>query len=295
MTIEPDWRHLPSLSSLRAFDATAKSGSFAAAARALNVTHAAVAQQVRGLEGDLGLKLVERVGRSIRLTREGEQLAAALAEGFGRIATGLAAVKTAQGARGLRVSATPGMATKVLLPMLAEFWRRHPEIAVTIVPDRRAVDLVAEGYDLAIRSPAGAPSWPGLDAMLLIDCEMVAVAAPTYFEDGPPDPMAIPWFTHDAFERGLLRDSGLDPDRLTYRDVGPPTMEPAAARMGFGVMVCPEIMVREDLASGELCRLPLEIRGTVAYYAAMPQGPRHPHLQVYVDWLVRALAPKPVS
>ena len=56
----PDWRHLPSLSALRAFEATARLGGFSAAARALNVTHAAVAQQVRALESELGVALVQR-------------------------------------------------------------------------------------------------------------------------------------------------------------------------------------------------------------------------------------------
>ena len=61
----PDWRHMPSLSALRAFHATAEAGSFVGAASALNVTQAAVAQQVRALETELGVALVQRAGRGI--------------------------------------------------------------------------------------------------------------------------------------------------------------------------------------------------------------------------------------
>ena len=68
------WRDLPSLSLLRAFDATARHGGFAGAGRALNVTHAAVTQAVRGLEAELGVVLVQRAGRTVALTEVGERL-----------------------------------------------------------------------------------------------------------------------------------------------------------------------------------------------------------------------------
>ena len=63
---------MPSLSSLRAFDAAVRSGSFSAAARRLNVTHAAVAQQVRALEADLGVPLLVRAGRGVQATLAGQ-------------------------------------------------------------------------------------------------------------------------------------------------------------------------------------------------------------------------------
>ncbi len=71
------WRNLPSLSALRAFDATARHGGFAGAARVLNVTHAAVTQQVRGLERELGVPLVRRAGRTVSLTEAGQRWRAA--------------------------------------------------------------------------------------------------------------------------------------------------------------------------------------------------------------------------
>ena len=70
-----DWRHIPSLSALRAFEACARYESLSGAAKALNVTHAAVSQHVRTLEARFGLALIERRGRGIGLTSEGVQLA----------------------------------------------------------------------------------------------------------------------------------------------------------------------------------------------------------------------------
>ena len=86
-----DWRSFPSLTSLRAFEAAARSCSFSVAARALNVTHAAVAQQVRALESELGRELLYREGRGLALTAEGARLLAALSEGFRTIEQALKA------------------------------------------------------------------------------------------------------------------------------------------------------------------------------------------------------------
>ena len=90
------WRDLPSLSLLRAFDATARHGGFAGAGRALNVTHAAVTQAVRGLEAELGVVLVQRAGRTVALTEAGERLARALDDGFGKLTAGIAGLREAE-------------------------------------------------------------------------------------------------------------------------------------------------------------------------------------------------------
>ena len=77
-----DWTKMPSLTALRAFEAAAQSGSFSAAARSLNVTHAAVAQQVRALEDYLGLVLIHRSPRGVALSADGKALADSLRDGF---------------------------------------------------------------------------------------------------------------------------------------------------------------------------------------------------------------------
>jgi len=82
---EIDWRRMPPLTALRAFATTAREGGFSAAARKLNVTHAAIAQQVRALEADLDVPLVWRDGKHLHLTPEGERFATALQDGFSMI------------------------------------------------------------------------------------------------------------------------------------------------------------------------------------------------------------------
>ena len=93
-----DWKTFPSLTALRAFEAAARLQNFSRAARDLNVTHAAIAQQVRALEVDLGRELIYRQGRGLALTPEGEILARSVREGFSRIDQGLEAVSADTGA-----------------------------------------------------------------------------------------------------------------------------------------------------------------------------------------------------
>jgi LysR family transcriptional regulator, glycine cleavage system transcriptional activator len=119
-----DWKRLPPLTALRAFAAVAQSGSFSAAARALNVTHAAVAQQVRALEEHLDQPLVARDGRALALTAEGEQLAAALNDGFATMQRGIDALRATDGDRPLRISLTAGFAAQWLMPRLRDFWSK---------------------------------------------------------------------------------------------------------------------------------------------------------------------------
>lgn len=88
--METDWRALPPPPALRAYVAVAEHSSLSQAARALNVTHPAIAQQVRALEEALALRLVRRQGRGMALTPEGARLAAALSDGFTTIASAVA-------------------------------------------------------------------------------------------------------------------------------------------------------------------------------------------------------------
>jgi LysR family glycine cleavage system transcriptional activator len=84
-----DWLKLPPLNSLRAFSAVAETGSFTLAADKLNVTHAAVSQQVKLLENRVGIPLVVREGRGIALTEDGRRLARSLDGGFSLIERGV--------------------------------------------------------------------------------------------------------------------------------------------------------------------------------------------------------------
>ena len=173
---EIDWRKMPALTALRAFAVTAREGGFSAAARRLNVTHAAVQQQVRALEEALNCALVWREGKALHLTPEGERLAGALQDGFAMIQTAVEGLRAQSSEKPLTVTLPPAFAAEWLMPRLAKFWKRHPDVALSLLPEPRTVDLREAGASLGIRFGTG--HWPGVVAEFLTAAPQVVVAAP---------------------------------------------------------------------------------------------------------------------
>ncbi|MXQ08288.1 LysR family transcriptional regulator [Alphaproteobacteria bacterium GH1-50] len=287
-----DWRHLPSLSSLRAFETTASEGGFAGAARALNVTHAAVAQQVRGLEAALGVRLVMRQGRSVVLTDAGAHLAGALSEGFGQIAKGVEALADAEAHRGLRITTTQFLVDEILMPNLSQFWERHPGVEIAFFPARKFIDIIREGFDCGIRviPSTKEPDWPGLDAIFLAKAQMMVVGAPKLVGDGTADPHDMPWLLHDemAPKPEIMETAGLDLGRIKWVRIGSAQLQLQALRQGLGLTLFNERIARRFIEAGEIVQMPTAPIGILDYYAVVPKGPRSPLLDDFIDW-VRAL------
>ena len=128
-------RHLPSLERLRALREVARLGGFSAAAKALGLTQPAVSNHVRLLEQQLGTKLLERIGKTARPTREGETLIAASARAFGEIDRALDEIARANASvSGPLVLATGATATTHLLPpVMADLRLRHPGIDLRVI------------------------------------------------------------------------------------------------------------------------------------------------------------------
>ena len=136
-------RHLPSLERLRALREVARLGGFSAAARALGLTQPAVSNHVRLLEQQLGLKLLERIGKTARPTREGETLIAASARAFAEIDRAMDEIARANAAvSGPLVLATGATATTHLLPpVMADLRTRHPAIDLNVLTGN-TVDMI---------------------------------------------------------------------------------------------------------------------------------------------------------
>lgn len=281
------WRDLPSLSALRAFDATARSGSFADAGRMLNVTHAAVTQAVRGLETDLGVALVRRAGRTVALTGAGEQLARALEEGFGTVAAGIASLREAEARRVLRVTTTTFIAETHVMPRLPEFWAKHPGVEVALSPSPAKLDLAREGFDMAIRAlPEGWVEAPEEEIRPLCRSQVIAVCAPALAASGL-HPQDMPWVigADKHWELAEVAGTGLDVSRLKRVEVGSPHLEMSACRQGLGAGTATEIICRADLEAGRLVRLPLGGLPVVTYAVVLPRGPRRPAVEAFAGWL----------
>lgn len=285
----PDWPHFPSLTALRAFEATARLEGFSAAARVLNVTHAAVAQQVRALEAELGAELVFREGRRMSLTATGTKLAAALSESFRAIETAVNEVKAVQPGAPLRVTMTPAFAAQWLMPRLGTFWADHPDVPLSLHPDKRVIDLRREGIDLAIRFGDG--KWPGLQADYLTSAKYIIVGAPNLLEGRTAltkaEMSAMPWVIEQDWPEALawLRGFGLKPDVMQITYIPTEELALSAARQGYGLHVESAALVEEDLQYGDLVALGELKDDSLAYYLVTRPGPQKPELKTFVKWL----------
>lgn len=283
-----DWRTLPSLTALRAFAATAELRNFSQAARVLNVTHAAVAQQVRALEEALGRPLVQREGRGVALTADGEQLAQALGEGFGAIQRGLEALRAGEADRPVRITLTATFAAQWLMPRLKDFWEKHPDIGLSLHPDSKVVDLHRERMDLAIRYGNG--DWPGVEATYLTSARLVIAGAPSLIGDHIPtvaEMAAMDWILSRnwAEQDSYLRQLGLDPAALSSTDISSEELALAAARQGLGLVVESVALIESDVAEGRL-RIVHESREKLpAYFIVTLPGPKRAAARAFLKWL----------
>lgn len=282
---------MPSLAALRAFEAAARTGGFSAAARELNVTHAAIAQHVRTLETRLGQTLLERTSQGVRATADGAALAAALGDGFGRIAAGVAAVANRAGQRPVRVTLTPSFAESWLMPRLGDFWTRQPDVALAFQPSTELVAPGGAGPDLAIRFGAG--NWPGLTATALVMSPFVVVGGPEAAR--PAETPLMPWlrtcrwFFSEATREQLVwgKRLGLAFDSLNVVEMPSNGMALAAVRAGHGCSIQARILVEQDLLSGRLTALAEGDGGNYGYYLALPKDDPapHPRRDVFIQWL----------
>lgn len=284
------WNRLPPLTALRAFQAVAEAQGLSPAARALNVTHAAVAQQMRSLEAHLGVALVHRAGRGLALTAEGAALARALDEGFGTIQAG---IETLRGGadRPVTLTLTPSFATQWLMPRLKDFWARHPEIALSLHPDARVLDLRQAGMDLAIRYGNG--KWPGVESRFLTSARMAVAAAPALMAGrktlSAAEMQAEEWIlTRDWPEQeNYLRALGLDPGALSRTEFPDESLSLAAARQGLGIVVESFALLEDDLREERLVLLHDSRDSLPAYFLVTPPGPQRAQVGAFVKWLVQ--------
>ena len=293
-------RRLPPLNSLRAFEAAARHLSISTAAGELNVTPAAVSQQIKGLEGQLGLSLFRRMNRALALTEHGRLLLPGLSDGFDQLDNAVAEVRHAQEGGPLNLSTSPSFASKWLIPRLDRFQAAHPEVEVRISAGMDLVDFRRDEVDCAVRFGRG--RYEGVEAIWLLGEEVFPVCSPNLL-DVPqglhnPDQLRHHRLLHD----GTPMFDDVTPDwrmwlqaaRVNDVDPGhgmtltPWTMVVQAAIEGQGVALGRRALVADDLAAGRLVRpfdlgLPLPFSHWLVY---PPGAERRPKVRAFRDWLV---------
>jgi DNA-binding transcriptional LysR family regulator len=255
------------LNGMGVLSAIVDSGSFAGAGEILDMSQSGVSRAIARLEGRLGIRLFDRTTRSVTLTDEGRRfyeqimpLLAGLEEAAASAAMGTTRVRGR-----LRVTVDPFFSRWILGPQLGAFLDRYPELKLELVTRDQLGDMIADGFDLALRF--GPPPASSLVARKLMEARIVTVASPDYLKRyGRPlkpqelenhaclqyrNPMTgrpFEWEFHKGRRRVVLNTSG----PLTVNDVG--TLH-SVCLAGRAIAQTMEFGVRHLIADGSLVDL----------------------------------------
>ena len=284
-----DWLRLPSLNSLRAFSAVAETGSYTIAADRLNVTHAAVIQQVKALEKRLGVALVVRTGRGIQLTSDGGLLARELDIGFATIGRGIERLSEDVANRPVQVTMSPAFAVEWLMPRIAEFQVENPKITLMLNPTSEVVKLRPGGIDVAIRYRDRRRLKRDVTPVLISD--MIVIGTPSLLGSrdlrNPASLVDLPWLqelgTNEAAE--WFTYHGVVPERPLTVNQMPGNLIMDAVRRGDGVTYTARAFFRNDLEAGRVVELFSEPLFGI-YHIETSQEQMRPAVKTFLDWLL---------
>lgn len=273
---------MDTLDLIRTFQEVARRGSFAGAARALDVSKPNVSKYVAELEARLGVRLFNRTTRAVSLTDAGALLLERSAPLMDMIE--LTRDELQQRAREpagrLRLTAPHGLMQAGLARLLAGFMARHPAVSLSLRLDNRLVDLVEEGMDLALR--VGRIGDENLIVRRLQRVEFVVAASPDYWQRRGLPRTPADLAGHEALTYTLLGPHPQWRFEVQGRTVSVPVQSRMdatdaaplvhAAQLGLGVICLPRLLLEEPLASGTLqAVLPGTSARDVWLYAAYAQ------------------------
>jgi len=294
------------LDSMEAFVRVAESKSFSEAARRLNLSKSVISRQVSGLEADLGARLFHRTTRSLTLTEVGTAYLERCQRILADIEEANLSVSNLQAApRGkLKVNAPVTFAIQHLAPALPDFLSRYPEMEIDLALNDRFVNLVEEGFDLAIR--IGKLDDSSLIARFLAPARRVVVGSPDYLAR-----RGTPQTPDDLTQHCCLSYSNLSvADEWSFNSpdgkrwpvevkgrlrVNNGDVLRQATLSGLGLTMAPTFIVGADLQAGTLVQvLEQYVPQNIGIHAVYPHA-RHlsPKVRAFVDFLAERFGPRP--
>ena len=294
---------LPDFEGLAIFAKVVELRSFAAAAGELALSKATVSKAVSRLEERLGARLFNRTSRRLALTDAGQRLseraARLLTDGEAAESEVLAQSTTPRGLVRLAVPMTFGV--KVMAPLLPEFLKTYPEVAIDLHLGDATVDLIGEGFDAGLRIARLPDS--SLIARRLCPMPRYTVAAPSYLKRNgrPTHPMHLA--DHKCFGYAYLSNPNIwhytnaAGEQASVRPGGPLRVNNGEAVMpalvaGLGIADLPEFIVGDAIASG---KVEVILKGWkqpegAVHLVTPPGGPRPARVEVLAEFLVKQFA-----
>lgn len=296
---------IDSLSTLNLYVRTAELRSFHEAGRQLGVSSSAVGKAVMRLEERLGVQLFNRSTRSMTLTQEGQTFLDSCRRILDEVQNIEADFAQAKGAPQGRLRVSLPLVGTLLVPTISRFMREYPDVELDMDFTDRLVDVVAEGFDVVVRTGQGVDS--RLMARGLGSYRLLVVGSPTYFAKTgtPKNPLDLKGHRclhHRYASTGKLEPWPLDLPQGVDELVLPvytaaSTIEPliALAEAGMGVTCVPDFAVRTQLERGTLTRvLDNHIHYSGDFRAVWPSSRfLAPKRRVFVDYLAEHLFPPP--
>lgn len=295
------------LNALRAFEATARLGSFTAAADEIGVTPEAIGQLVRTLEAYLDVQLFHRNrgGKRLTATQDALTVLPSLTASIRNLTGILERLKGLSKSGILTLSAPPSTAAKWIVPLLPQFLQDAPDSDVRLDITDRVLDVSAGEADVAIRYGDG--DWPGLNAVELAHDEKLFPVCSPDLQTMQPEVAEI----DGLLKQTLIRDATMtnprypgwrawltaqgftDFDSAHFLEVNAALTTLEMAKLGQGVALAREHLVREDLENGTLVNLfpGKEISTNWNYYIVTAQKPRNQVAQ-FTTWLDAKLRDK---
>lgn len=293
---------LPSLKGLQAFETVSRHLSFARAADELNVSAAAVSQQIKLLEESLSVQLFTRTTRALKLSDRGQEALPLISNAFEQLNKANALLRRERSQNIVTVSVLPSFGSRWLLPRLEKFLDQNPGVTIHIDSRNELTDFTTDGVDIAIRQGLG--DYPGLECELLIsDCAFV-VCSRHLLENGKPykspkdligknllhvnwrlemqdGPSWEAWARYHSVE-GFDTTSG---NRFSMDD-----MSVRAAIGGLGFALETHAFVSDDLAAGQLVRaLPEKYDMPTLYHHYVVHPPfrraKNSKVELFKNWL----------
>jgi DNA-binding transcriptional LysR family regulator len=262
----------------------------------LALSHTVVSRQVADLEAWLGVRLVDRGPRGVRLTDEGQRYFAIVTRLFDDLSEATADLRRHRGAATLRIWCAPGLASRWLAPRLSAIRALLPDVDIVLRATDQRPDLAAGDADVDLRYALEAEArWR---ALMLIHPRMFPVAAPDWCRAhpgliAPADLLGQPLIHEESREqwRRWFEEAGVTPGaplagpRLWDANL---TLDAAASGQGIALATAP--IARDDLAAGRLVEvLPTDIRLGGYWFAALPSRWNEPAIARLRTWMTEAL------
>ncbi len=300
------YRRLPPLNGLRAFEAAARHLSFTLAAEELNVTPAAISQQVKLLEDYFDVRLFIRLTRALSLTESAKNILPALTEGLNLLGEVGELLRKQEDGHHLTVSVPPAFGMKWLLPRLDSFQQYAPDYEIRVDATDIYVDLEKENVDLAIRYGSG--EYEDLITECLINEHVIPVCSPSLLSGKHPLENIEDLRHHTLLHSGWRKELTAATDwQMWLKAAGyfgpPPKKGPQfnmdslvvqAAIEGQGVALVDKAMTSKDIERGDLVHLFSNHTSEDEKFCFFLCYPKHhlerPKVQAFREWIFMELA-----